>query len=75
MRRSSRGDYKMVTSADLYGCYLSRLLLLTPLLLLRLHQTLLSAQQLFVQNICLVFHLRVDGHTDTHTHTVQCESD
>lgn len=43
-------------------CYLSRLLLLLPLFLLRLHQTLLCAQQLFVQNISLVFCLRTNTH-------------
>lgn len=44
-------------------CYLSRLLLLSPLFLLRLHQTLLCAQQLFVQNISLVFCLRACAQT------------
>ena len=41
---------------------LRRLFVLSPLLLLCLHKTLLGVQQLFVQNISLVLHLQ-------HTHT------
>ena len=55
------------------GCYLSRLLLLTSLLLFGLHQALLSAQQLFVQNIRLIFSLRVCKHTSTQTLYLQLQ--
>lgn len=43
------------------GCYLSRLLLLPPLLLLRLHQPLFGAQQLLIQNVGLVLCLIARG--------------
>lgn len=41
-------------------CYLGCLLLLPPLFILRLHQAFLGAQQLFVQNVGLVFSLNAN---------------
>lgn len=52
------------------GGHLSRLFLLPPLLLLRLHQSLLGAQQLLVEDVSLVLCLSKHTHMQLSFNTV-----